>query len=224
MLREIVHFARHLPALARMSRRMSRVELLDAIEHRVDEAGKAERRASLVADLEDKVLEIGCGTGKMFPYYKSNVRLTATDPDAEFLRLAEDRARNSRAEVCLKVARGESLPFADASFDAVVSGTVLCAVPSVEQTLSEVKRVLRSGGRFRLIEHVRSDHIVPGLLMDALNPIWLAANGHTCNMNRTIEKSLCAAGFRLLEVKQFQLFPQGFPMAFPYRWIKAVAA
>ena len=183
--------------------------------------GAAAWRASLVADLEGDVLEIGCGTGLMFAHYKRGVRLMATDPDEDFLRRAEERAKRSEAEVLFKVAPGESLPFEGASFDAVVSATVLCSVQSVEQALAEVKRVLRPGGQFRLIEHVKSDRPVAGALMDAFNPLWRAMNRQGCNMNRATEASLRSAGFTLLKVEPFQIFLPVFP-AFPTRWIQAV--
>ena len=203
-----------------MRRSMSPADFYDAIMTRADEAGAAEWRASLVTDLQGDVLEIGCGTGLMFPHYKSGVRLMATEPDEDFMRRAEERAKSSEAEVLFKVERGESLPFEDASFDAVVSATVLCSVQSVEQALSEVKRVLRPGGQFRLIEHVKSDRAVAGALMDAINPLWRALNRQGCNMNRVTEASLRSAGFTLLEVEPFQIFAPAFP-PFPIRWIKA---
>ena len=201
-----------------MRRSMSTVDFYDAVMTRADEAGAAEWRASLVADLEGDVIEIGCGTGLMFLHYKSGVRLMATDPDEDFLSRAEERAKSSAAEVSLKVARGESLPFEDASFDAVVSATVLCSVQSVEQALSEVKRVLRPGGQFRLIEHVKSDRAVAGALMDAFNPLWRAIGRLGCNMNRATEASLRSTGFTLREVEPFQIFVPAMP-AFPIRWI-----
>ncbi len=222
MLREIAHL-RHLPSSRRMRRTMNQADFYDALMVRADEAGVRERRASLVTDLEGDVLEIGCGTGLMFPHYKKGVRLTGIDPDEEFLRLAEEPAKISEAEISLRIARGESLPFEDASFDAVVSALVLCSVQSVEQSLSEIKRVLRASGQVRLIEHVKSDQAVAGALMHAFNPLWRALNRQGCNMNRDTERALRLAGFTLQEVEQFQFFCPGLP-AFPHRWIKAVAA
>jgi ubiquinone/menaquinone biosynthesis C-methylase UbiE len=48
----------------------------------------------------------------------------------------------------------EMLSLPDASFDAVVCTLVLCSVRHLEQTLSEVHRVLRPNGRLFFIEHV----------------------------------------------------------------------
>ena len=223
MLREIAHFLRHIPSTGRMRRTMNQADFYDALMMRADEAGVRERRALLVTDLEGDVLEIGCGTGLMFPHYKKGVRLTGIDPDEEFLRLAEERAKISEAEISLRIASGEVLPFEDGSFDVVVSALVLCSVKSVEQSLSEIKRVLKGSGQVRLIEHVKSNQAVAGALMHAFNPLWRALNRQGCNMNRDTERSLRLAGFTLQEVEQFHFFSPGLP-AFPNRWIKAVAA
>jgi ubiquinone/menaquinone biosynthesis C-methylase UbiE len=48
------------------------------------------------------------------------------------------------------------LPFADDSFDTVISTLVLCTVSDQQRALSEVRRVLRRNGRLLFIEHVRS--------------------------------------------------------------------
>ncbi len=223
MLREIAHFARTLPETRRMFKTMPKDAFLDAVTQNTDEAGKLKWRASLVADLEGDVLEIGCGTGRMFPHYPARVRVTAIDPEEDYLRLARERARQARARVEVRPGSAVDLQFPDASFDAVVSADVLCAVPSVAGALREVRRVLKPGRRLRLIEHVRSDRPVGGLLMDVLNPLWLAANGRTCNLNRRVLRDLRAAGFQVGTVESFQLFPRRFMMAFSYRWIDAVA-
>jgi hypothetical protein len=65
MLRELVHFARTAPSVARLQRHMDRAAFLDQVENALDLAGKARWRSALVADLEGEVLEIGAGSGTM---------------------------------------------------------------------------------------------------------------------------------------------------------------
>ena len=50
----------------------------------------------------------------------------------------------------------EELPFADSTFDTVVATLVLCTVRGQERSFGEIRRVLRPGGEFRFIEHVRA--------------------------------------------------------------------
>merc|ERR1712050_81306 len=52
---------------------------------------------------------------------------------------------------------GEALPLADGCADAVVCTLTLCSVPDPAQTLREVVRVLRPGGKFLFLEHVLSE-------------------------------------------------------------------
>src|SRR5919198_6317975 len=78
-------------------------------------------RPLVVGHARGRVLEIGVGTGASFPYYREVHTLVATDPDPFMLRRAARRARDLGLSVQLQQAQAESLPFADGSFDAVVS-------------------------------------------------------------------------------------------------------
>jgi ubiquinone/menaquinone biosynthesis C-methylase UbiE len=48
------------------------------------------------------------------------------------------------------------LPFADASFDAVVCALSLCTIPNPAAAISEMKRVLVPRGRLLLLDHIGS--------------------------------------------------------------------
>jgi ubiquinone/menaquinone biosynthesis C-methylase UbiE len=72
------------------------------------------------------------------------------------LARAEAGAKKLRRAVELKEGDAQDLPFADRSFDSVVCTYALCSVPDEAQAISEMKRVLRPGGRLILVDHVRS--------------------------------------------------------------------
>ncbi|MCC6557787.1 MAG: class I SAM-dependent methyltransferase [Polyangiaceae bacterium] len=220
MLREIAHFVTSAPATLRLMARLPQAELYDALMRGADDAGFAGRRADLARGLTGEVLEIGAGTGLMFSHYEEAARVTALEPDEAFSALARPRAAAARARVSVEPGAAESLPFDAARFDAVVVSLVLCSVASVPRVLSEIARVVRPGGEVRLIEHVRSERPVPGLLMKLLDPAWLLLNGQGCHMDRDAEAALRDAGFRPREVRPFQVFAPGLP-AFPMRWIRA---
>jgi SAM-dependent methyltransferase len=149
MLREVGHFFRHLPGLLALKRGRDRVEFFELISERYDRAGMYDRRRQLVGDLQGAALEVGCGTGRMFSHYPPSVRLTALEPNPEFLPVAAQAASRAAAFISVLSGSGERLPFTGGSFDAVVLSMVLCSVPSVETVLSEVKRVLKPGGQLR---------------------------------------------------------------------------
>lgn len=102
------------------------------------------------------MLEIAIGTGRNLPFYPSGRHLTGIDLSRSTLALASQRAQAVGAAVRLCEADAQELPFADASFDTVVCTLALCSVPDDARAVAEVRRVLRPGGRFLLLEHVRS--------------------------------------------------------------------
>jgi ubiquinone/menaquinone biosynthesis C-methylase UbiE len=123
---------------------------IDPLMHRV----YGDRKQSLMIDLPDTIVEIGPGAGPNFRYYPSGARVVAIEPnEAQHARL-RTRAAKTGLEIDLLGTPAEAIPLADASADLVVSTLVLCSVSDPERVLSEVKRVLRPGGRFVFIEHV----------------------------------------------------------------------
>ncbi len=220
MLREIGHFFAHVPAVLRRKRALSQAELFDELTEAADQAGMAAWRSQLVGELSGDIVEIGYGTGRMFPHYGPGARVRAVEPSEDFAALAGERARNSRASIECQSGTGEALPFGDSSADAVVIAMVLCSVPRVDAVLSEVRRVLRPGGAVHLIEHVVSDRVVAAACMHLVNPLWRLANGQGCNLNRSPVSALRASGFDVLEEVPFQVFAAGLP-AFPMRLIRA---
>ena len=214
MLREIAHFAAHAPGVARLSTRLDQAALFDHLMENARKAGLDDRRARLVAGLEGRVLEIGCGTGAMLRPYGPGVHVTATEPVDSFFELARKAAEGVDATVDLRLADAQDLPFEDASFDAVVVASVLCSVEHPERALAEIRRVLRPGAEVRLMEHVRSEHACAGALMHVFNPVWRAWNRQGYNMNRRTVEAVEAAGFEILERERFQIFADGLP-AFP---------
>lgn len=73
--------------------------------------------------------------------------MTATDLVAELLELAERRGALERLPLTVRVADAQDLPFADASFDVVISTVGAMFAPDQERTSAELLRVCRSGGR-----------------------------------------------------------------------------
>ena len=69
--------------------------------------------------------------------------------------MLQRRLRTVDLRVQLHPVSGEHLPFADESFDCVVSTLVLCSIPDVERAVAEVYRVLKPNGRYLFLEHGR---------------------------------------------------------------------
>jgi ubiquinone/menaquinone biosynthesis C-methylase UbiE len=220
MLREIAHFIRIAPPLLKLQKAIPQARFFDEISSRVDSEGFDKIRRALIGDLEGRVLEIGGGTGAMFPYYGADARVEAIEPDREFLAIAEERAGRTDGRVRATEGDGMALGFPDASFDAVVFGMVLCSVPSMDRALAEAFRVLRPGGKLRALEHVRSTRPLGGIAMDLFNPLWLRMNKQGCNLNRRPREAIASAGFFIEDSREFQLFYKSMP-AFPLQQIEA---
>ena len=92
----------------------------------------------------DRVLDLGCGTGMLLSPLEKKARLVVgVDMSAEMLREAKKRATGTP----LVLADADHLPFADGSFDMVVSVTLLQNMPDPGKTVRELARVLRSDGK-----------------------------------------------------------------------------
>lgn len=95
-----------------------------------------------------RVLDIGTGPG----FFAINLALaghevTAVDVTEEMLEYAKANAESYGAKVDFVLHRGESLPFADGSFDLIVNRNVIWNLEYPKEALAEWNRVLAPGGR-----------------------------------------------------------------------------
>lgn len=119
------------------------------------------------------VLEIAVGTGRNFPYYPADVRLTGVDVSPAMLDVARRRAGELAHGVDLRVGDAQALDLPDARFDTVVATLALCSIPDDRRAVAEARRVLRPGGRFLLLEHVRSPLPTVRMIQRALDPVFV---------------------------------------------------
>jgi ubiquinone/menaquinone biosynthesis C-methylase UbiE len=120
------------------------------------------------------------------------------------LARARLRQRQLDNQLVLLRAPAEQLPFAADAFDTVVGTFVMCTVASPAQALSEINRVLRPGGLYLFIEHVRADSYWPRLLQDLLTPLWqVLARG--CRLNRNLLVTAKQQGFELIELSKLDV-------------------
>ncbi len=172
--------------------------IYDPIIAPFDALGVRRWREWVVRDARGRVLEIGVGTGLNLAHYRHAQSVVAIDPDGASL----DQARARRANtMSLHQARAEALPFADQAFDTVVGTLTFCSIGEPASALAEIRRVLKPGGRFRLVEHVRVDNDVIGGLQDALTPWWKSVAGN-CHLNRNTLAEIERAGFQVRGVSR----------------------
>lgn len=169
-----------------------------------------EHRRYLSRDLQGAVLDLGVGTGAMFPYLKqalqqeTSLQLHGVEPDPHMRKRAIEKAEQNEVPIDIRPARAESLPYEDETFETVIAFTVFCTIDDVEQALNEVHRVLQPNGELRFYEHVHTDGL-PGRVQNILTPVWKRAVAG-CHLNRDTERALRESALDIVEITTTDLF------------------
>jgi SAM-dependent methyltransferase len=160
-------------------------------------------RARVAASLEGDVLEVGFGSGLNVPHYPAAVtQVQAVDPATVGRRLAAQRVASSSVPVRYVDLDGQDLSLDSASIEHVLTTWTLCTIPDVDRALSEVRRVLRPGGRFHFVGYGRSpDPRVAGW-QDRLNP-WQRRIAGGCHLNRPIDELVVNSGLELIRMENY---------------------
>lgn len=97
---------------------------------------------------EDAVLDVACGTGNAtLPAARTGATVTGLDLVPSLLDEARERAAAEDLEITFMEGDAEELPFADGSFDVVVSTFGCMFAPRHAVTAAEIARVVKPGGR-----------------------------------------------------------------------------
>jgi SAM-dependent methyltransferase len=166
----------------------------------------AAERERVVPLARGVVLEIGMGPGLNLPFYDPGkvTKVIGVDPNQAFLSLGEARHRVSPVPLKIIQAPAEALPLEDASADTAVITYTLCSVEDPEQTLREVRRVLKADGRVLFLEHGLSPESDVARWQHRLNPIWRSlAVG--CNLTRPVAELFRRAGFSIQDMEEYYL-------------------
>jgi ubiquinone/menaquinone biosynthesis C-methylase UbiE len=152
------------------------------------------------------VLEIGIGSGLNIPFYnKNNIeKIIGLDPSEELNFLANKVAKKNNIEIDFIISGAEDIALPDNSIDTILITYTLCTIPDLGNSMAEMKRVLKSDGKFIFCEHgiAPDQNIVKW--QTRINPIWKALMGG-CNINRNIPKIISDGGFDITNISEMYL-------------------
>ena len=147
----------------------------------------------------ESVLEVGCGTGEIALRAKARSgpsgSVAGIDPSPEMIAVARQKAARAKLDVDYRVATVEALPFADATFDVVLSSLMMHHLPEdlKPRAVAEIRRVLKPGGRLLVV-----DFKEPTSRLGRLVPVWLV-HRRLPNGLQDLPGLLEAAGFAAVE-------------------------
>jgi demethylmenaquinone methyltransferase/2-methoxy-6-polyprenyl-1,4-benzoquinol methylase/phosphoethanolamine N-methyltransferase len=107
----------------------------------------------------DKVLDVGCGTGKLAISAAGQVgpagEVHGIDAAPEMIDVARQKAAHGNVGVAFQVGLVEDIPFPDDHFDSVLSSLMVHHLPGDKLKLAafrEIRRVLKPGGRLLFVD------------------------------------------------------------------------
>lgn len=163
-----------------------------------------EQRRLALAPARGEVLEIGFGTGRNFSHYPARVT-HVTALDCEVMRPQQVKRRIAGAPVPITTIYRDAssgLPFANNTFDTVVTTWTLCSIRHVIPALTEIRRVLRGDGNYLFLEHGCSDDPHVARQQKLLSPV-VKMIGAGCQMNRHIDDLISRSGLEISTLDRF---------------------
>ncbi len=123
---------------------------------------------------DDRILEVGVGTGINVDLYPRNCAVTGIDLSSSMLEKARERvAKGGLKNVRLLEMDAVNLTFADNSFDIVYAPYLISVVPDPVAVAREMRRVCRPGGKIIVLNHFRSPNAIMARLERMISPLTL---------------------------------------------------
>lgn len=153
-----------------------------------------------------KVLELGCGPGKLWRKNKDNIDenldITLSDFSSSMLKITKDKLKDVNHKFQYKEINAEDIPYKDETFDVVIAQHMIYFVPNIEKALSEIKRVLKPGGMFYVTANSCESMAELNELSEAFEPnAGLSNNGFSARFDLEKGKPMLEKYFDNLSVE-----------------------
>jgi len=152
-----------------------------------------------------RILEVGVGTGLSLPHFRADARVTGIDVSKEMLDKARRRVeRNGLKQVeALLEMDAEAMSFEDDGFDAVLALYVASVVPNPARFAAEMRRVCRPGGTIVIVNHFASEEGVMRVVEKLLAPLAGFIGFHA---DFSLDNFLEVSDLTVREIKPSNLF------------------
>jgi phosphatidylethanolamine/phosphatidyl-N-methylethanolamine N-methyltransferase len=119
-----------------------------------------------------RVLEVGVGTGISLDAYPPYVHLVGIDASTDMLGHAVEKIKeNGWGHIEVREGDAQKLDFPDNTFDWVTTFHVMTVVPEPRRMMAEMVRVCKPGGRIVVINHFASRRRLFYFLATVINPL-----------------------------------------------------
>jgi phosphatidylethanolamine/phosphatidyl-N-methylethanolamine N-methyltransferase len=144
----------------------------DKIFGRVFHEGRESAIRNLNVQPNERILEVGVGTGLALPMYPRHCQIVAIDFSQGMLDIAKKRTvKHEMEHVTLHRMDAGAMKFADNSFDTVVAAYVVTAVPDYRKVVNEMIRVCRPGGRIIMLNHFSNGNKMIAAVEKVISPL-----------------------------------------------------
>jgi len=159
------------------------------------------------------VVEVGMGSFPNALYLKQlppQTDLVGVDPNDSMEQYARENANKAdllRDGTSLRITHGvaEALPLESGIADAVVCTLTLCSVQDPDKAVSEIKRVLKPGGKFLFLEHVKSETDPEFAEEQVKKTPSQVARADGCHLDRRTLQTIKAAGFGDVDAEYYEI-------------------
>lgn len=149
-----------------------------------------------------QVLDLGCGTGTLtilLKQFQPAAEITGLDGDPHILEIARQKSKTAGVNILWQLGLAYDLPYPTASFDRVISCLMIHHLTAANKVkaFKEVRRVLKPGGEFHILDFGRSQDLLMRLISIFMARMEEAGD----NLRGLIPPMLQEAGFKSVNTR-----------------------
>ncbi|MED5579925.1 MAG: methyltransferase domain-containing protein [Nitrospinota bacterium] len=142
----------------------------DIVFKKIFNEGRSVGVELLQLESDERLLEVGVGTGLSLPLYPNSSEIVGIDISSKMLEKAREKIKKLDMDnIQLSVMNAEEMDFPDNTFDCVTACYVVSAAPDPQKIVSEICRVCKPDGRIVFINHFKSQNFLLAKFEELIN-------------------------------------------------------